>query len=386
MRTSIFLCAISAAAGGLLALGIHLLPIHPQTLAAAEPAGNDPVPAVVRGQDAAALEELTPEERVNVAVYENVNRSVVNIVTKIPGTAGLLLFDNSQEGAGSGSVLDKKGDVLTNFHVIEGAREIQVTLYDGSSYEARLVGRDVSSDIAVLKIDAPPEILFPVRLGDSAHLLVGQRVLALGNPFGLERTLTTGIISSVSRSLPARNNRVIKSVIQTDAAINPGNSGGPLLDSHGRLIGMNTAIASRNGQNTGVGFAIPSNIIARVTPQLIANGHVIHPETGITRVYQTEKGLYVATMAPGGPAETAGLRGFKVIKQKKKQGPFTYETETVDRNSADLIIGVGNQKTLKADVFLDAIENYHPGDEAPIHIIRDGREMIVNVRLAAAES
>ena len=184
------------------------------------------------------------------------------------------------------------------------------------------------------------------------HLLVGQRVLALGNPFGLERTLTTGIISSLNRTLPARNNRSIKSVIQTDAAINPGNSGGPLLDTHGRLIGMNTAIASRNGQNTGVGFAIPLNIIARVAPQLIANGRVIRPETGITRVYQTERGLYVATMAPGGPAEQAGLRGFKVVKQRKKQGPFSYETESVDRSSADLIIGVGNQQTLKADIFL----------------------------------
>jgi S1-C subfamily serine protease len=330
--------------------------------------------------------DLTLEEQVSVAVYENVNRSVVNIVTKIPGSANFLMIDNSEEGAGSGSVLDKRGNILTNFHVIEGAREIQVTLFDGSSHEAKLVGRDVSSDVAVVRIDAPPELLIPVQFGDSAHLKVGQRVFAIGNPFGLERTLTTGIVSSLNRSLPARNNRSIKSIIQTDAAINPGNSGGPLLDSHGRLIGMNTAIASRTGQNTGIGFAIPANIIARVAPELIARGRVIRPETGITRVYQTERGLYVATMAPGGPAEQAGLRGFRIVRQKKKQGPFSYETEAVDRSSADLIIGVGIDKTLTADDFLNAIESHHPGDEVQLHVIREGHEQIIPIRLSAAES
>ena len=271
----------------------------------------------VRGR-AVTDDELTPDERVNVAVYDNVNRSVVNIVTKIPGSSGFLLFDNSQEGAGSGSVLDKRGNILTNYHVIEGANEIEVTLFDGSPHDAHVVGRDISSDIAVLHIEAPAESLYPVRFGDSTHLRVGQRVFAIGNPFGLERTMTTGIISSLNRTLPARNSRSIKSVIQTDAAINPGNSGGPLLDSHGRLIGMNTAIASRTGQNTGVGFAIPVSIISRVATQLINSPlhKVIRPETGITRVYQPESGagMYIATMAPGGPAEQAGLRGFRIVK------------------------------------------------------------------------
>ncbi len=269
-------------------------------------------------------DDLTPDERINVAVYDNVNRSVVNIVTKIPGSAGFLMFDNSQEGAGSGSVLDKRGNILTNYHVIEGANEIEVTLFDGSPHEAHVVGRDISSDVAVLHIEAPAESLFPVHFGDSTRLRVGQRVFAIGNPFGLERTLTTGIISSLNRTLPARNNRSIKSVIQTDAAINPGNSGGPLLDTHGRLIGMNTAIASRSGQNSGVGFAIPVSMIARVATQLIDSPlhKVIRPETGITRVYQPEagRGLYIATMAPGGPAEQAGLRGFKIVKQRSARG------------------------------------------------------------------
>ncbi len=179
-------------------------------------------------------DEYTPEERVNIFVYEKCNRSVVNINTK--GTAGTALFviEIPSEGAGSGSVLDKRGHILTNYHVVEDAREIQVTLFDGKNYDAHLVGRDPVSDVAVIKIDAPPESLYPVTLGDSSRLKVGQRVFAIGNPFGLERTLTTGIISSLNRELPTRNSRTIKSIIQIDAAINPGNSGGPLLDTHGR--------------------------------------------------------------------------------------------------------------------------------------------------------
>ena len=206
----------------------------------------------------------------------------------------------SSEGEGSGVVLDRQGHILTNFHVVDGAREIQVTLYDGKTYDARVVGKDPATDVAVLKIEAPPASLFPVVLGNSAQLRVGQRVFAIGNPFGLERTLTTGIISSLDRSLPSRRSgRSLKSIIQIDAAINPGNSGGPLLDSHGRMIGMNTAIASKTGESAGVGFAIPVSTIARVVPQLIEKGRVRRPEAGIMRVYQTEQGLLIATHGPG---------------------------------------------------------------------------------------
>ncbi len=166
-----------------------------------------------------------------------------------------------------------------------------------------------------------PRIAFPVRFGDSTRLKVGQRIFAIGNPFGLERTMTTGVISSLNRTLPVKGSRN-KSFIQIDAAINPGNSGGPLLDSHGRLIGMNTAIASKTGQNTGVGFAMPVSVIARVVPELITKGHVIRPDTGILKVYETERGLLIAVMQPGGPAEQAGLRGPKITKERKRQGPF----------------------------------------------------------------
>jgi S1-C subfamily serine protease len=333
----------------------------------------------------AAADGYTAEERVNIAVYENCNRSVVNISTKVVNQS-MMLFESTEEGAGSGSVLDKQGHILTNYHVVEGAREIEVTLFDGKSYDARMVGRDASSDVAVLRVNAPAESLFPIRFGDSSHLKVGQRVFALGNPFGLDRTLTTGIVSSLNRALPSRNNRTIKSIIQIDAAINPGNSGGPLLDSHGRLIGMNYAIASRTGQNTGVGFAIPVGIVARVVPQLIQRGHVIRPDTGITRVYQSERGLLVATMTPGGPAEKAGLRGIRIARQKKRQGPFVYETETVDRSAADLIVAVDGQRVKSADDFLDLVEAKRPGEEVKLTIVRQGREQDLRLRLGAGES
>ena len=197
-------------------------------------------------------------------------------------------------------MLDKSGHLLTNFHVVGDAQEVTVNLHDGKSYDATYVGGDPINDVAVIKIDAAPEVLYPVTFGESGDLRVGMRVFAIGNPFGLERTLTTGIISSLNRSLQIHGNRTIKSIIQIDAAINPGNSGGPLLDTHSRLIGINTAIASKTGQSAGVGFAIPINLIARIVPQLIAKGHVVRPEIGISRVYQTEQGLLIASADPQG--------------------------------------------------------------------------------------
>jgi S1-C subfamily serine protease len=329
---------------------------------------------------------LTPDERVNIAVYENCNRSVVNITTEGSAGTALLVFDIVSKGAGSGSVLDQRGHILTNYHVIEGAKTIEVTLFDGNAYEGRLVGRDPTHDLAILKIDAPAESLFPVTLGDSTHLRVGQRVFAIGNPFGLERTLTTGIVSSLNRSLPSRGSRTIKSIIQIDAAINPGNSGGPLLDSRGTLIGMNTAIASTTGQNTGVGFAIPASIISRVVPQLIEKGKVIRPDSGITHVTQLENGLRIEKMTPGGPAERAGLRGARLVKQVRRRGPFTYEVQSIDRSLADVVVAVDGEKIATPDEFLNEIEAKRPGEEAVLTVLREGREVLVAVRLVEGES
>ena len=342
----------------------------------------NPVPSSSHGYAAANIDDgLTPEERVNIAVYENVNRSVVNITTQSRGER-FFWMEIPSEGEGSGTVIDRQGHILTNFHVVDQAQEIQVTLFTGESYSARLVGEDPTNDVAILKIDAPVENLYPVVFGDSAKLRVGQRVFAIGNPFGLERTLTTGIISSLGRSLPSRRtNRTIKQIIQIDAAINPGNSGGPLLDTRGRLIGINTAIASRTGESAGVGFAIPINTVARVVPQLIQNGRVLRPDAGIAKVLQTDEGLLIATLIPGGAAEKAGLRGMAV--RTKRQGLLLFEY--IDRSTADLIAAVDGEPTKTVDDFLSVVESRQPGDRVMLGIIREGRKLEVPITLERGE-
>lgn len=328
--------------------------------------------------------DLTPDEIANIRVYEGANRSVANVNTKGTVAAGLFLFEVPSEGAGSASVIDKQGHLLTNYHVVDGADEIQVMLYDGSAYDGKLVGYDEATDVAVLRINAPQELLEPVAFGTSSDLLVGQRVFAIGNPFGLERTLTTGIISSLNRSLPTRSGRTIKSIIQTDAAINPGNSGGPLLDSQGLLIGMNTAIASRTGQSAGVSFAIPVSTLQRIVPQLILKGRVTRADAGVARVAQTEAGLLVAGLVPGGPAENAGIRGFKVVRERRRQGPFMAEFTRVDRSNADTIVAVAGKPVKTVDDFLSAVESRKPGEPVLITVEREGRRLDIPVVLMEA--
>ncbi|QDT97491.1 S1C family serine protease [Gimesia aquarii] len=325
---------------------------------------------------------LTPEEEVNVSVYEKLNKSVAHITTKSTKTDGFFLLEYDTEGAGSGAIIDNAGHILTNYHVIEDAQEVNVTLFNGKSYPATFVGADAINDIAVIKIEEDPSVLSPVVMTDSSQLKVGQRVFAIGNPFGLERTMTCGIISSLNRSLKLRGNRTIKSIIQIDAAVNPGNSGGPLLNSHGQLIGINTAIASKTGQSSGVGFAIPSNLVARVVPQLLTHGHMIHPEIGIQRVYETEQGLLVAKLTPGGPAEKAGIRGPKILRQRRG----LIVIERIDRGAADLIVAVDQKQVKSASDFLDYIESKKPGDTVTVTVLR-GKEQTptkVSVTLTAS--
>ncbi|WP_437193746.1 S1C family serine protease [Planctomicrobium sp. SH527] len=321
---------------------------------------------------------LTPDEVVNVAVYENCNRSVVNISTTGVRTERFFMMAIPEEGSGSGAVLDKQGHILTNFHVIERARQINVTLFNEETLTAKLVGADPVNDIAIIKIETKEDVLVPIPLGDSDHLLVGMRVFALGNPFGLERSMSQGIISSLNRTLEVQRNWVIKSIIQIDASINPGNSGGPLLNTRGQLIGMNTAIASRVEQSAGIGFAIPVNLIRRVVPELMQHGKVIRGEIGITHVTVTDQGLRVMRLAPGGPAEKAGVKGPQIARR----GPIVIE----DRAAADIIVGVNDQPVATAAEFLGLIESKKPGDVVELQVRRKDGVVKVPVTLGGSDS
>lgn len=319
---------------------------------------------------------LAPDEAAAAFVYRANNRSVVNIATRIGSERGFL-GENPTADSGSGFIIDRYGHILTNHHVIEDAQRILVTMHDGTEFEAELVGLEPLNDLAVVRIKAPDDQLVPVRFAGSSRLQVGMRVFAIGNPFGLERTMTTGIISSLDRTLPVTRARSIKSVIQIDAAINPGNSGGPLLNSHGEVIGINTAIASRTGQNSGIGFAIPSNLLARIVPELIQHGRFIRPEFGINEVARTDEGLRVSTLDPNGPAARAGIRGPEI--QQKRRGIFMFESRDVSK--ADIIVGVNGKETLKPDEFLSEVESHRPGDEITIEVIRGGRRISIPVTL-----
>ncbi|GIW99116.1 MAG: serine protease [Pirellulaceae bacterium] len=314
-------------------------------------------------------EFLLPEEQVAISVYERANRGVVHINTRSVGMAAFLQVA-VREGSGSGSVIDKTGLILTNQHVIDGAKEIRVSLAGGHSYAARLVGEDPDTDIAVLKIDAPPEELVPIPWGDSESLRVGQRIYAIGNPFGLERSMSTGMVSSLNRQIPSKRGRAMRSLIQIDASINQGNSGGPLLNTRGELIGMTTAIVSSDGDSAGVGFAVPVSTIRRIVPKLIAHGRVIRPAIGIRRVYETERGLLVVDVVPGGPADQAGVRGFRVITKAFRQGPYHYTESSLDTSAADLITAINGQPVRSADQMLAIIEEKEPGTTVQLTIVR----------------
>ncbi len=322
---------------------------------------------------------LSPEEVINVAVYDQCNRSVVNISTVSVSRDGLFRLAMPAEGAGSGAIISTEGHILTNYHVIEGAKRIQVTLFNGESYAAKPVGTDPVNDIAVIRIEAPEEDLYPVELGDSDTVRVGMRVYALGNPFGLERTMSMGIISSLNRTLEIQENWVIKSIIQIDAAINPGNSGGPLLDSHGRMIGINTAIASANrvAQSAGIGFVIPINLVKRVVPELLEHGHVVRGDIGITHVEVVDAGLRIARLEPDGAAAKAGLRGPKL----SKRGVFVVE----DVSAADVIIAVDAKKVATPAEFLGFIESKKPGESVTITVLRAERPIDIPVELGGEE-
>lgn len=339
-----------------------------QNVAVLTPAATSPVVPV------------SEEEQNTIKIYKNSNKAVVNITSVTGGSAEDIYFNvMPHEGTGSGSIISPEGYILTNNHVVENARQLQVTLWNGASLPAQVMGTDPSNDLAVIKIDPPAGLqLSTIPLGDSAQLEVGRKVLAIGNPFGLDRTLTQGIVSSVGRTLKTENGRLIKGIIQTDAAINPGNSGGPLLDVCGNMIGINTAIMSKTGQSSGIGFAIPVNIAKRIIPELISHHQVVRPEIGIQMVQPTDQGLRIVKLDSSGPAAQAGLSGAK--ESYFRNGPFTFRS--VDNASADIITNVDGVTIHNVDDLLSAIEEKKPGQVVTLTVLRQGRLLKVPVKLS----
>lgn len=320
---------------------------------------------------------MTPQENVNRAVYDACNQAVVNISVTTLRRTFLGAVPESGD-SGSGAIIDKEGYILTNYHVVEGARRIMVTLANGDEYDGDVVGLDPLNDLAVLKIEAPSEDLTAIQLGDSQSLFVGQAIYAIGNPFGLQRTLSTGIIASLGRSLSVRDDWVIKSVIQIDAAINPGNSGGPLLNSAGQLIGINTAIAARTQQSAGIGFAIPVNLVKRSLPDLIEHGRVVRGDLGIT-VSEGRQGLQVVRMEPNGPAAKAGLHG-PLVKERREAG-ILYRR--IDRGAADVIVALNGEQITSAAEFFADIGDRKPGEEVELTVVRDSQ--LVNLKVTLGD-
>jgi len=314
------------------------------------------------------------EEQLFIELYERVSPSVVHIA---------VTTRSNGSGSGSGFVWDTEGHIVTNNHVVEGARRIVVSFADDSTAEAELVGADADSDLAVIKVDVPARRLHPVELGDSDALRVGQRAIAIGNPFGFEQTMTTGIVSALGRMVRQQSGFSLPQLVQTDAAINPGNSGGPLLDSHGRVIGVTTLIFSNSGANAGVGFAVPVDTVKRVVPPLIATGRYADPWLGIQGLSITpllakaldlpvEQGVLVQTVVQGGSAAKAGLRG------GDRQARFEGRLLTTD---GDIIVAIDDAAVQDMDDLIVYVAEKSVGQRVTLTVLRNGRRQRIQVRL-----
>jgi len=363
-----------AIASALIAVGVTALLYN---LTKFWPGGDPSSMAFAEAQPAGISDpSAVSDEQNSIEVYKAISPGVAFISTT---SVGQDFWGDQVEGKGegSGSVIDNDGHILTNYHVVEDARNVTVSFGGEKVYPATVVGKDPDTDLAVLKI-TPPTGLPVVPMGDSDKLAVGQKVLAIGNPFGLDRTLTTGVISGLQRPIRARNNHPIDAAIQTDASINPGNSGGPLLDKYGRMIGINSQILSPGGEgggSVGVGFAIPVNIAKRVVPQLIQNGEVRRPKLGASlpsvsdlmqRGYKmpVQQGLVVLQTLPGGSADKAGLHGV-----------------TSDGTIGDIILSADGQKMNTLDDLYRLLDRKQVGDVVNFEIFRSGRTVTVPVKL-----
>ncbi|HEV7905172.1 MAG TPA: trypsin-like peptidase domain-containing protein [Pyrinomonadaceae bacterium] len=316
---------------------------------------------------------VATDEQNNIEVYKTMSPGVVFITST--SFSNDFWDAGERSGTGSGFVIDAQGHILTNYHVIEGAQKLSVSFGD-KSYPATKVGEDPDTDLAVIKVNAPRDALTIIPFGDSDNLVVGQKVLAIGNPFGFARTLTTGVISGLQRPIRARNNRQIEGAIQTDASINPGNSGGPLLDSSGRMIGINSQILSPAGGSVGVGFAVPANIAKRIVPQLIKNGAVVRPKLGIVPFnvgnlqmrLTVAEGVGIYQVYPNTSASAAGLRGLT-------------QTPDGDVELGDIITSIDGERVNNSDDLYRILDKHQFNDVVQVEVFRDARRVKVPVRL-----
>lgn len=328
--------------------------------------------------------DLADFEKTTINIFEQAAPSVVYI-TRVSAPRELRMldgrtyYDKPEMGTGSGFIWDNAGHIVTNFHVVNGAKQVQVTLSDQTVWNATPVGAAPDKDIAVIRIDAEPFRLRPIPIGTASDLLVGQSVFAIGNPFGLDQTLTTGIVSALGRSITSISGRTIEDVIQTDAAINPGNSGGPLLDSAGRLIGVNTMIVSESGSSSGIGFAVPVDTVNLVVPQLIEHGQIVRPQLGVIALDEGSarrlgiEGVAIRIVQPGSGAEEAGLRGFS----RDESGGMIH---------GDIIRKIDDRVVKNLDQLLGSLEKHEAGDIVKVTYLRDGEEHTTPVRLQKPES
>jgi S1-C subfamily serine protease len=351
-------------------------------------------PGTIEPRPVAPRGALSAEEEAVISVFEETSASVVNVSQVIPRlNPASQTIEGYASDAGTGFVWDKQGHIVTNFHVIqkqerdprtgqyrrtmEVKEHIRVILDDDAMYEAELVGFSADHDIAVLEIDAAPYLLHPLVIGSSHDLRVGQSVLAIGNPFGLQRTLTKGLISALNRTMRSPSQRLIENVIQTDAAINPGNSGGPLLDSSGRLIGVNTMIYSSSGNSAGIGFAVPVDVVNSVVPELIAKGTVTRAVLGVQldeRLFYLPSGtmgVHIYAVIPNGAAAKAGLLGVRPDRDLMIRG--------------DIILGIGEDLTRTRIELLDVLQQFEVGDTVTLTIDRGGDTFTVGVTLQAID-
>ena len=364
---------------GVTVLGLVCLSVSLAASAAqwGKPLGPNYIGPEVRPRSVTPSLEFGADERATMAVFEKAMNSVVFISnTAIQRDFWSLDLFEVPQGSGSGFVWNKQGHIVTNFHVVYGASSIKVTLADRSEYKAALIGADPDHDLAVLQIQAPGAVLSPVTVGTSHDLRVGQKVLAIGNPFGLDHTLTTGVVSALGRTIKSLSNRMIEGVIQTDAAINPGNSGGPLLDGTGRLIGVNTQIVSPSGAFAGIGFAVPVDTVNRIVPELIKYGKLIRPGLGVSLVPDAMAkrwgvdGLIIGKVSRGGPADRAGLRGAR--------GTVAGRVEL-----GDIIMAVAGKRVTTIDDLMNVMEDHKVGDQVTVEVLRGNRRKQVSVTLEA---